>query len=367
MLKVAIFVPNCNQGGTERVAARLENMLRDSCYETLMITIGVDDFPYPIGCKHYKLDENAKFHYFNKFGRLVDRYMKMKNILKENSVDIIFSMGEYPNILSALMPKRIKKIARVTNSFSSLSDGFNLVRVLTSYFYKKLDSIIVPSDYLRLEMSYYFNLIDKIHTVYNFIDIKEISESFKIESKKDRSIKRIIHIGQLVEQKNQKLLLRAFKEIKDKCFNVELVIIGKGILERELKEYAEELGLNKSVLFLGWQNDPYKWLKSSDIFMLTSKWEGMPNVLIESMACGCPVVSFDCPSGPSEIITKSGENGVLIPSGDVEKLVNETIRLLSDNSYREVIAKNALIRANDFDIKNIRGQYKKILENVCVE
>ena len=367
MINVAIFVPNCNQGGTERVAARLENMLRDLGYETIIITIGVDAFPYPIDCKHYKLDEGTKFNYFKKIRRLVNRYTKMKNILKENSVDIIFSMGEYPNILSALMPKRFKKIARVTNSFSSLNDGFNLVRVLTSYFYKKLDSIIVPADFLRVEMNDYFNITDRIYTVYNFIDIDEIFDNSRIESQHYRSIKRIVHIGQLVEQKNQKLLLTAFKEIKEIYSNVELVIIGKGILERELKKITEELGLSNSVQFLGWQNDPYKWLKSSDIFMLTSKWEGMPNVLIESMACGCPVISFDCPSGPNEIITKSGENGILIPSGDVEKLVNETIRLLSDDSYREVIAKNALIRANDFDIKNIRGQYKKILENVCVE
>lgn len=367
MIKVAIFVPNCNQGGTERVAARLEDMLRGLGYETLMVTIGNHDFPYPIRCEHYKLDEEPNFKFLRKLGRLVDRYKKLKRILKENDVDIVLSMGEYPNILLALMPKKIKKIARVTNSFSSLNDGFNLVRILTRYFYNKLNVIIVPAEYLKTELDVQFNLTERINTIHNFIDIKEIHEDKGLEPLSEEGFKRIIHIGQLVEQKDQKLLLRAFKEIKEKYSNVELVIIGKGILERELKKYAEELGLNKNVLFLGWQNDPYKWLKSSDIFMLTSKWEGMPNVLIESMACGCPVVSFDCPSGPSEIITKPGENGVLIPSGDLEKLVNETIRLLSDDSYRDIIAKNALIRSSDFDIKNIRGQYKKILESVCVE
>ena len=351
--KILIFVPNCNQGGTERVAIRLEKMFQSLNIESIIVTLCENKYPYPLeGITHIFLgfDNENKVMRFNK------RYKKLRTIIKEYKITHIISMGEYPNILNALMGEDVKKIARITNSFSSLSIKNWLVYFLTKLFYKKLDLIVTPAKYLEIELQEYFGIDTKIRTIYNFIDIKSINN---YREKRDK--KRVIHIGQLVKQKAQHYLIESFARVKEEIEDVELVIIGKGEREKELKELVKSLNLERDVRFLGWQDNPFYWLQNSDVFVLTSLWEGMPNVLIEAMACKCPVISFDCPSGPNEIIDKPGENGILVEVGDVDKLTKEIVKVLRDDKYREYLSENAYKRAKDFDIEKIKNEYLKVL------
>lgn len=133
---------------------------------------------------------------------------------------------------------------------------------------------------------------------------------------------------------------------------MELIIIGKGEREEELKSLVKELKIENDVKFLGWQDNPFYWLQNSDVFVLTSLWEGMPNV-VNGMQ-----LSFDCPSGPNEIISKPNENGILIKVGDVNQL---TVRVLKDDTYREELSKNAM----DFEQVKIYSKFKEKIEK-CV-
>jgi glycosyltransferase involved in cell wall biosynthesis len=261
------------------------------------------------------------------------------------------------------MGSEVKKIARITNSFSSLTLKNWLVHTMTKIFYKKLDLIITPAKYLEKELQEYFNIDSKVKTIYNFLDINSI-ENFKDNTPRK---KRVIHIAQLVEQKAQHYLLKSFAKIKEQLNDVELIIIGKGELEDELKALAKELNIEDAVRFLGWSDNPFYWLQNSDVFVLTSLWEGMPNVVIESMACKCPVISFDCPSGPNEIINKPNENGILIEVGNIEELTQNIVKVLNDDEYRSLLSQNAYQRSLDFDIEKIYNQFKIKIEKMLNE
>jgi len=363
--KILVFIPNCNQGGTERVAVRLSQMLKEEAITVTIVTLCKNDMPYNLeGIEHIALGYTES----NKVKRFISRYKKLKDIVKRKKITHIVSMGEYPNILNAMMGSNVKKIARVTNSFSSLTWRDWLIGILTKIFYKRLDLIITPSKYLEFELEKYFGINSNIKTIYNFLDIKAITD----EREKNRKIKRIVHIGQLVEQKAQHYLIEAINKLRMDNGkwrikgDFELVIIGKGEREKELKELVKKYKLEDKIRFLGWQDNPFYWLQNSDVFVLTSRWEGMPNVLIEAMACKCPVISFDCPSGPNEIIDKPGENGVLLEVGDVEGLSESIANVLNDEEYGEKLSKNAYKRALDFDVEKIYLGFKEKIEKVLI-
>ena len=184
----------------------------------------------------------------------------------------------------------------------------------------------------------------------------------------------IINMGQMGKQKNQKDLIKAFKKIKEKIKNAKLVILGQGNLEPELKGLSKSLGIENDVYFLGWQKNPFKFLANSKIFVLSSLWEGLPYVLLEAMASGLPVVSYDCRSGPREILapktdssfqTKNiefAEYGILVEPEKHELLTEAVVKFLSDDNLCKKFEEKSRKRAMDFDIKNIIKEWNFLYE-----
>jgi glycosyltransferase involved in cell wall biosynthesis len=119
---------------------------------------------------------------------------------------------------------------------------------------------------------------------------------------------------------------------------------------------ARELGISDSVVFAGWQENPFAWMANADLFVLSSRFEGFGNAVIEAMACGLPVVSTDCPSGPSEILA-NGEAGILVPVADVHAMADAICAVLEDDKLREQLADKSQRRAPEFDISLIGRRY----------
>ena len=130
-----------------------------------------------------------------------------------------------------------------------------------------------------------------------------------------------------------------------------------------MKKFSNELGLNNKVLFLGFKDNPYKYMRIADVFVLSSKWEGFGNVIVEAMASGTPVISTNCNSGPSEIINNN-ENGVLVPVGDSERLSHNIIELLCNQDLRNKYILKGSERAEDFHAKIIAMEYEKLFYEV---
>lgn len=164
----------------------------------------------------------------------------------------------------------------------------------------------------------------------------------------------LLACGRLTKQKDYPTLFRAFALLSGT--GVKLKIIGDGEERLTLLQMAARLGISDRVTFLGFQRDPYIHMRQADIFVLSSRWEGFGNVLVEAMAMGTPVVSTDCPHGPAEIIT-DGANGLLVPPGDPEKLAAALQRLIDDRSLRMRLGFSGQARANDFSYTRVGLNY----------
>jgi glycosyltransferase involved in cell wall biosynthesis len=160
----------------------------------------------------------------------------------------------------------------------------------------------------------------------------------------------IINVGRLIEQKDQQTLIRAFAKVRSHrpC---RLVILGEGEKRATLTALAKALGVGMDVLMPGFVANPFSWIKKSAVFVLSSRFEGLANVLIEAMQCGVPVISADCPSGPAEIL-EDGQWGKLFPPGDVDALASAIGEALDGKLVADVRQ-----RAADFSIDRAVSQY----------
>jgi glycosyltransferase involved in cell wall biosynthesis len=165
----------------------------------------------------------------------------------------------------------------------------------------------------------------------------------------------IITIGRLVPQKDQACLLRAFALMAARL-DADLVIVGTGSERPALQQLVRQYAIEDRVHFAGHQSNPYPLLARADLFVLSSRFEGMPNVLIEALACGLPVVSTDCPSGPREILA-DGAYGQLVPVGDAERLARAMERALKSPTEPERQRR----RARTFDVADIARRYVDVL------
>jgi glycosyltransferase involved in cell wall biosynthesis len=154
------------------------------------------------------------------------------------------------------------------------------------------------------------------------------------------------------------MLLRVMRRVSEKV-EVRLVILGEGPLKEELIRTAANLGVDREVLLPGWRDNPFKYMSKAKVFVLSSDYEGLPNVLIEALACGVPVISTDCPSGPKEIL-EGGKCGIVVPVGDEEAMAEGIIRLLEDGPLRMELAMRGKERVRDFEIARIAKKYREI-------
>lgn len=141
--------------------------------------------------------------------------------------------------------------------------------------------------------------------------------------------------------------------------------MGEGEDRGRLEYLIKELKLENNVSLLGFVENPYAYMQRSDVFVLSSRWEGFGNVLVEAMACGCPVVSTNCPSGPAEIL-ENGEYGILVPVEDVEKMAKSIIKILTNKELREELSNKALKRSKEFHVEKAVEKYLQIFSEVCM-
>jgi len=364
MDKIAFLVNNMAGGGAERVVSILLKNLSRENRQFYLITLE-DKFYYEIPNDVKIIKLKAKF-----FG-----FLKLKKIIKENKIDLVFSFlgrSNYTNILAKLFGSNHRLYINERINPSRMHLGINpkatLNRFLIRRLYKKADLIFCNSLGIRNSLNKDFNIaLDKIKVIYNPIDIEKIQNfchnGLELEYREIFKHPVIINIGRLTKQKGQEYLIRAFKwvkRLKPDLGRAKLVILGEGELEKDLRDLAKKLGMENDIFFLGWQKNPFKFLSRAKVFILSSLWEGLPNTLIEALACDCPAISTDCPSGPNEII-ENGKSGIMVPLKDEKALAQAIIKILTNSSFAQEIAQNGRRRAEDFSVKNIINQYERII------
>ena len=178
-----------------------------------------------------------------------------------------------------------------------------------------------------------------------------------------RSCNALLAVGRLDFQKGFDVLIRAFVSSELSAQGVTLTILGEGPERTALSRLAESLGVGNAVRLPGVVKDPEHWMARAAIFVLPSRYEGFPNVLLEAMAMGCAVIAADCDSGPREIV-RHGTDGILVPPEDVEALSNALVSLIGNEERRERIGKAAVEVRNRFAHEQILEQWQNLIEGV---
>jgi glycosyltransferase involved in cell wall biosynthesis len=199
---------------------------------------------------------------------------------------------------------------------------------------------------------------EKVHVIHNPIDSGRIIRQAEAQPEhpwfQPGQPPVLLAAGRLHPQKDYPTLLRAFASLR-KARKLRLAILGEGRERPRLEQLIGDLGIGEDVRLLGFQQNPFAFMARAAVFVLSSAWEGLGNVLIEALACGCPVVSTDCPHGPSEILEK-GRYGALVPVGDPQELAHAIVAALE----RPADARAGVERARAFDIQNIAEQYVQL-------
>jgi len=367
--KIIFLIPTLGPGGGERVVSELSLNLPD--YIKVIIVLFKKEVVYPYRGKLVSLDLPLSNNFFSRIYYFFLGIYRFKKIIKKEKPDYVISIDTPANIINIILSCK-KTIIRVDN-FISLSPRA-VYKFLAKFLYNKASRIICVSKLLAKDLSDNFGIKkEKITVIHNPSNIREIQRLMlePIENKYKDIFQKptVINIGRLMEQKGQSHLIRAFREVKNRVNDAQLVILGVGQLEQDLKQLTKDLKLENSVHFLGWQNNPFKFLIKSKVFVLSSLYEGFGNVLVEAMACGLPVVSVDCKAGPREILAPDTDInqeakdiecydfGILTPpfnGGKSESILAEAIvKILIDKELANKLSQKSKQRANDFDVGRI--------------
>jgi glycosyltransferase involved in cell wall biosynthesis len=298
-----------------------------------------------------------------------------KNIKTEKSKFILVGGGgPHTNALFSIITrialgKRVKIIAlEQGNSKAILERQPKIIQIITKIIFKKIDLVISPSRDMSISMASYFRMSkSKFKYVHNFIDIEKIqnlsAEDIPEELMEQNSINIITACRLDLKQKNILDLLRAFKLVNEKESNSNLIIMGEGPDKELIIDEARKIDICKKIKFIGHKNNPYKYISKSTIFILDTFHEGLPLVIPEAMACGCPVISSDCDFGPREII-ENNESGILVPVNDYKKMAESILELINQKEKRENIIKKSKQVINLFNEKEAQKKYKYLLEEL---
>lgn len=233
---------------------------------------------------------------------------------------------------------------------------------LAKYTYKYADDIVGVSNGVIRDIHSWTGIpISDLSVVYNPVVEDGMDKKNYIPPTHpwftDPHIPIILSVGRHSSEKDYSTLIQAFSEVTSKI-DARLVLLGGGELTAEYRQLAQNLGIENDLFMPGWVSNPYPYMAYSDVFALSSRVEGLSNVLIEAMNFGTPVVSTDCPTGPSEIL-KNGQLGPLVPVGDETALADAILNVLDDPISPDILQ----VRASKFSINTAVNQYKEIMKN----
>lgn len=240
-------------------------------------------------------------------------------------------------------------------------------KCLLRYLLRRPDVIVVPSAGVRDDLMEHFNVpVEKIAVVHNGIDSAGVRElaSRPATAPPGPKGKIILTACRLNRQKDFVTLLKAFRKVLDTT-EARLIIVGDGELREEILNHAKSLDVERFTTITGFRENPFPLIKSADVFVLSSHFEGFGNVIIEAMALGVPVVATDCPSGPAEII-QHGINGLLVPVKDHEKMAAAVLQLLTDDKTKNKLSANGLERVHSFAMKTMVDNFSSLISNLSV-
>lgn len=236
-------------------------------------------------------------------------------------------------------------------------------RAILVFAFRRLRGLVVNSDGARQDLiDRWYVPSRRVHRIYNGIDLSQVRTTAEQGNlKADAEIPIVLTASRLSLEKGFDVQLEAFARVRQ-VVKAKFLILGEGPLRPQIENWIMELDLLDDVKLLGFQNNPFIWMKGAAAFLMASRLEGFPNALVEAMSLGLPVVSTACPYGPREIIGH-GESGLLAPVDDDEALANHLLRVLQDAEYAGRLGEGARKRAQVFTMSAMIESYERLILN----
>jgi len=356
--KICLVGECLSGGGAEKAMAMLSGFFTANGIDVHIVTV-VDSIVYPYSGTLLNLgrSKNNSNDPINKFSR----FMKLKAYLDKNRFDYIIDFRIRVSFMQEYLISRILyNSPTIYTVHSSMLDlYFPKSRWQSLAIYKFAAGIVAVSDAIESMIKSEYQL-NNTETIHNPVDIQAIQKSALEET--GIEYKYILAVGRMKDNIKQfDKLITAYSKSALPEKNIKLVILGDGEDRIDIEKQIAAMHLSQNVILKGFDKNPYPYMKNALFFVLSSKREGLPTVILESLACGTPVVSFDCVSGPREMVIDR-KNGLLVDDQNFEKLTEAIDLLANDEVLYENCKRNAVESAERFSLEIIGNQWLEYLK-----
>lgn len=356
-MNICLFISGLYGGGAERVTCDLANYLKRN-NNVHIVVFSADKRSYILekGISVHNLITVEEKNVMNRFSAILLRVLRLYKFLKSNEYDVIVSMLPVPIILSLCMKSVIKGKLIIAERCFPGAYPF-VVKQLLRILIRRADGCVFQTKDI---MRWYGKNINDCVIIPN-----AVNNAFYAKQFSEKREKKIVSVGRLEKQKNFELLINAFSLLGDEFDGYTLNIFGEGSERNKLTYVIKKLGLEGRVLLEGNVKNISEKICKATLFVLPSDYEGMPNALIEAMACGLPCISTDCLGGGARELIEHGENGYLIKRNDVMEM-SECMKMLLFSEYTrlKIGAKAAKIKEQN-NSRVIYSKWEKFFRKVC--
>lgn len=365
--KVLFVIATLGAGGAERVISEIANDLaakgRHVVGVLTLSTATPDHYPLASSIERItaNLIWNSRFPWDVLTGN-IRRSQIIKQAVEIFGADVVVSFIEQTNVrvLLALLGSKVPVIASERIDPRKYHVGFYW-DLLRRVMYPCVHRLVVQTDSVANGWANKIVHSEKIAIIPNFV-----SASYVPPSPLARKGNVILAVGRMYKQKGFDILLQAFSISGLAREGAQLVILGDGPERANLEKLAEQLNISSALFMPGVVKDPQTWMARCTLFVLPSRYEGFPNVLLEAMAQGCSVIASDCDSGPADIVTHE-ENGMLVAPESAEALAFAMRDLMFDSVKRERLGTKAVTVLDRFSKESVMTDWENLINSVCAD
>ena len=360
MKRVLILIPRMGGGGAERVVSIMANKLSEKYLIQITTLVSNESF-YPLSNRVNFTSALYKINRLNKMTRIISMGVNFissifftRKTIKEYQPDIVFSLLEEMDIVTYLATRNLSSIKWICSERNDPTKRNVKLQRILELIYQKSDMLICQSS----KVADYYSMVKRKVIIPNPVDFNNYPEVIE-----ESNPPRIVSVGRLVAQKNMGLLIKAFSLIADKYPDITLTIYGDGPERKKLEDLIANKKLQKRILLPGARRDILNTIKDAAIFAFPTNYEGFPNVLIEAIAMGIPVISTDFATGIAKEIVDENV-GVLVKCGDIGGFSNAIEKLLINETQRQHIRKFSRKAIEAFDIENVMAIWDKLFKEL---
>ncbi len=370
--KILWLFAHMHKGGMQRAVSNISLALPDE-FQQHIAYFGTENPGFPYKGKLHDLNVPGSLN-LSKTRRIINGYRRIKLLrrhIEELGIDVVISFGESANFYNIASHHGAKKILtcrvatapekRRAHPFKRAIKLFSKAKL-----YGRADNIVAVSEELGNEIATMIGDKSKVRVIPNLYHIKKIEsmaqEPLPGNYKFLEEEPFILNVGSFIYQKGQDDLLKVYAGLFDKMSEPpKLVLMGRGEWEEGLKSLVCHLGIQDKVIFVDFDPNPFRFMARAKVFILTSRFEGFPNVLVEAMICGAPVVAFDCPTGPKEIL-QDNKYGFIIENRNKSQAIDVLSRLVLDKQLRQQFCAFSKRRGRHFSASAVIKKWISVLK-----